>query len=88
MYGIYGFPRFRWYSFECAKAITAWGREYIKMSIKEAEKFAKAPIKKQLNNWVNEFEIPKSNIEHYKKAIIEEKFNAFKKWAINEIESL
>lgn len=39
MYGIYGFPRFRWYSFECAKAITAWGREYIKMSIKEAEKF-------------------------------------------------
>ena len=22
MYGIYGFPRFRWYSFECAKAIT------------------------------------------------------------------
>lgn len=39
MYGIYGFPRFRWYSFECAKAITAWGRQYIKKSMKEAEKF-------------------------------------------------
>ena len=39
MYGIYGFPRFRWYSFECAKAITAWGRQYIKKSIKQAEKF-------------------------------------------------
>ena len=39
MYGIYGFPRFRWYSFECAKAITAWGRQYIKKSIKEAENF-------------------------------------------------
>lgn len=39
MYGIYGFPRFRWYSFECAKAITAWGRQYIKKSIKEAEKY-------------------------------------------------
>lgn len=39
MYGIYGFPRFRWYSFECAKAITAWGRQYIKRSMKEAEKF-------------------------------------------------
>lgn len=39
MYGVYGFPRFRWYSFECAKAITAWGREYIKLSIKKAEEF-------------------------------------------------
>lgn len=39
MYGIYGFPRFRWYSFECAKAITAWGRQYIKKSMKEAEEF-------------------------------------------------
>ncbi len=39
MYGIYGFPRFRWYSFECAKAITSWGRKYIKSSMKEAEKY-------------------------------------------------
>lgn len=39
MYGIYGFPRFRWYSFECAKAITSWGREYIKSSIKKAEEY-------------------------------------------------
>ncbi len=39
MYGIYGFPRFRWYSFDCAKAITSWGRQYIKSSIKKAEKY-------------------------------------------------
>lgn len=39
MYGIYGFPRFRWYSFDCAKAITAWGREYIKKSMKKAEDY-------------------------------------------------
>lgn len=39
MYGIYGFPRFRWYSFECAKAITSWGRQYIKSSIEKAEEF-------------------------------------------------
>ena len=39
MYGIYGFPRFRWYSFDCAKAITAWGRQYIKSSIKKAEEY-------------------------------------------------
>ena len=34
-----GFPRFRWYSFECAKAITSWGRQYIKSSIKKAEEY-------------------------------------------------
>ncbi|WP_407432328.1 DNA polymerase domain-containing protein [Methanobrevibacter sp.] len=39
MYGIYGFPRFRWYSFECAKAITSWGRQYIKHAMKESEKY-------------------------------------------------
>ena len=39
MYGIYGFPRFRWYSFECAKAITSWGRQYIKRAMKESEKY-------------------------------------------------
>ena len=39
MYGIYGFPSFRWYSFECAKAITSWGRQYIKMSMEKAEEF-------------------------------------------------
>ena len=39
MYGIYGFSRFRWYSTECAESITAWGREYIKATMKEAEKY-------------------------------------------------
>lgn len=39
MYGIYGFSRFRWYSMECAESITAWGREYIKETMKEAEKY-------------------------------------------------
>ncbi len=39
MYGIYGFPRFRWYSFECAKAITSWGRQYIKHAMKESENY-------------------------------------------------
>ncbi|MDR2624402.1 MAG: DNA-directed DNA polymerase [Methanobrevibacter sp.] len=37
MYGIYGFSRFRWYSFECAESITAWGRDYIQDTIKKAE---------------------------------------------------
>ena len=37
MYGLYGFPRFRWYSHECADAVTAWGRDYIKNTMKKAE---------------------------------------------------
>ena len=39
MYGVYGFLRFRWYSFECAQAITAWGRQHIKKAMKEAESY-------------------------------------------------
>lgn len=39
MYGLYGFPRFRWYSRECADAVTAWGRDYIKNTMKKAEEF-------------------------------------------------
>ena len=39
MYGVYGFLRFRWYSFECAQAITAWGRQHIKKAMKEAENY-------------------------------------------------
>ena len=39
MYGVYGFSRFRWYSIECADAITAWGRDYIKKTMEKAELF-------------------------------------------------
>ncbi|MGC9517081.1 MAG: DNA polymerase domain-containing protein [Methanomicrobiales archaeon] len=39
MYGVYGFSRFRWYSIECADAITAWGRDYIKKTMNKAESF-------------------------------------------------
>ena len=54
----------------------------------EAEKNAKAPIKKQLSIWVDSFSISEINIENDKKALIKEKFEAFKKWAKNEIESI
>ncbi len=39
MYGVYGYSRFRWYSIECAEAITAWGRDYIKKTMEKAKKF-------------------------------------------------
>lgn len=58
---------------------------------KEAEKRAKAPVKKQLNIWVDGFniELPNSELLNNDKAlIIKTKFDAFKKWAKSEIESL
>jgi len=38
MYGYYGFFGARWYSVECARSITAWGRHYIQMVIEKAKK--------------------------------------------------
>jgi hypothetical protein len=54
----------------------------------EAEKNAKAPIKKQLFIWVDSFSISEINVDNEKKELIKEKFEAFKKWAKNEIESI
>ncbi|MGZ4856984.1 MAG: DNA polymerase domain-containing protein [Methanobacteriaceae archaeon] len=44
MYGVYGYSRFRWYRLECADAITAWGRDYIKKTMKKAEIFGFKPV--------------------------------------------
>lgn len=55
---------------------------------KETAKLAKAPIKKQLNAWVNSFEIPTTTIENEKSELIKAKFEAFKKWSLSEIESM
>ncbi len=38
-YGYQGFAGARWYCFDCARAITAFGRKYIQAVIKEAKKF-------------------------------------------------
>jgi len=56
MYGIYGFPRFRWYSFDCAKAITSWGRQYIKYAMKEAEKYGFKSIYADTDGFYVKFE--------------------------------
>ncbi len=39
MYGVYGYSRFRWYRIECAEAVTAWGRDFIKKTMKQAEDY-------------------------------------------------
>ena len=36
-YGMFGFFGARWYSVECAAAITAWGREYVQKTAKSAQ---------------------------------------------------
>ncbi len=55
---------------------------------KEAEKLAKAPIKKQLSIWVDSFQLPASNVDNEVSKSIIEKFNAFKNWSKSEIEKL
>lgn len=55
---------------------------------KEAEKLAKAPIKKQLQSWVDLFNIPSSPVENELSTEILEKFNSFKTWASKQIDNL
>jgi hypothetical protein len=55
----------------------------------EAElKAAKAPIKQQLNTWVDGFSIGKPISQNETSIEIEEKFEAFKKWAKLKIEAI
>ena len=37
-YGYLGYARSRWYSSECASSVTAYGRQYIKEAMEQAEK--------------------------------------------------
>ena len=55
---------------------------------KKADKLAKAPLKKQMNVWVDSFEIPKFSSDNDVSKSIESKFLSFKKWAKAEIENL
>lgn len=55
---------------------------------KDAEKLAKAPIKKQLNLWVESFELNNVNVDNEKTKLIKEKFESFKVWAKTEIKNL
>jgi hypothetical protein len=55
---------------------------------KEATKIGKAPIKKQLNAWVNSFCIPETSIQNEKTDLIKSKFEGFINWAKNEIDNI
>ena len=54
----------------------------------EAEKLAKAPIKNQLEVWVNSFEIPLPTVANATSKEITEKFEAFKKWSLTQVNNL
>lgn len=54
----------------------------------DAEKLAKAPIKKQLAVWVDNFSIVGSPVINETSTEIEAKFNAFKSWAKLQVENI
>jgi hypothetical protein len=55
---------------------------------KEAEKLAKAPIKKQLTAWVEMFELPKTELSHELVAEFQSKHESMKNWCKLQIENL
>lgn len=55
---------------------------------KEAAELAKAPIKKQLTNWVSSFELPNTSIDNEKTKEIKDKFEAFKNWSKLQVNNL
>ena len=38
IYGLFNHSTYRWYSIEASEAITAWGREFLKKTMEDAEK--------------------------------------------------
>jgi hypothetical protein len=55
---------------------------------KEAEKLAKAPIKNQIEQWINNFEIPLPIVSNELTLEITQKFEAFKKWSLTQVNNL
>jgi len=54
----------------------------------ESDKLAKAPIKKQLSVWVESFNIPVVGVDNETSKEIKEKFEAFKKWSLTQVNNL
>lgn len=51
-------------------------------------KASKAPIKVKLNTWVDSFSLPEIDVDNPTTNAINEKFNAFKVWAKNQVETV
>lgn len=61
MYGVYGYSRFRWYRIECAEAVTAWGRDFIKKTMLQAKKYGFKAIYADTDGFYATY-IPKDDI--------------------------
>ena len=70
------------------KAIETAKIEAERLAKIESDNLAKAPIKKQLEVWVNDFQLPECTVYNATSKEIVEKFEAFKKWSINQIKQL
>jgi len=44
IYGLYNHPQYRWYCVEASEAITAWGQDFLKKAMKDAEKHGFKPV--------------------------------------------
>jgi hypothetical protein len=55
---------------------------------RKAEELAKAPIKDQLNQWVNSFSIPGVPVDNATALDIAKKFEGFKVWAVDQINEM
>ena len=56
--------------------------------IEEEDRKAKAPIKEKMNLWVESFNLPEVSVDNGASRDIIEKFNAFKKWSKDQVNSL
>ena len=70
------------------KAIENESLAKIEADKKDAEKLAKAPIKNQIEQWINNFEIPLPIIANELTLEITQKFEAFKKWSLTQVNNL
>ena len=55
---------------------------------KEQEELKKAPVKNQLQKWVDGFELPSTDVDNETSKIIKHKFEAFKKWSKEQINNI
>jgi hypothetical protein len=54
----------------------------------QSDALAKAPVKKQLTAWIEAFELPSTQADHELVTEIKAKFESFKSWAKNQVNTL
>lgn len=63
-------------------------RKRIEEERAEQERLRKAPIKEQMKSWIDGLSMPNIDVENEVKDDILNKFESFKKWALNQIENI